>query len=43
MELKAMASCPGEEFTPLPNNEDLEIVQGKVDSFKFTAIKPPSA
>ena len=43
MELKAMACCPGEEFTPPPNNEDLEIVQGKVDSVKFTAIKPPSA
>ena len=43
MELKAMASCPGEEFTPPPKNEDLEIVQGKVDSIKFTAIKPPSA
>jgi ubiquinone/menaquinone biosynthesis C-methylase UbiE len=42
-ELKAMASCPGEEFTPPPNNEDLEIVQGKVDSVKFTAIKPPPA
>jgi hypothetical protein len=25
------SSCPGEEFTPPPNNEDLEIVQGKVD------------
>ena len=43
MELKAMASCPGEEFTPPPNNEDLKIVQGKVDSVKFTAIKPLSA
>ena len=43
MELKAMASCPGEEFTPPPNDEDLEIVQGKVDSVKFTAIKPSSA
>ena len=42
-ELKAMACCPGEEFTPPPNREDLEIVQGKVDSVKFTAIKPPSA
>ena len=42
-ELKAMACCPGEEFTPPPNNEDLEIVQGKVDSVKFTAIKPSSA
>jgi ubiquinone/menaquinone biosynthesis C-methylase UbiE len=40
VELKAMACCPGDEFTPLPNNEDLEIVQGKVDSVKFTAIKP---
>jgi len=43
MELKAMACCPGEAFTPSPNNEDLDIVQGKVDSVKFTAIKPPSA
>jgi arsenite methyltransferase len=43
MELKVMASCPGEEFAPRPNNEDLEIVQGKVDSVKFTAIKPRSA
>ena len=42
MELKAMASCPGEEFTPPPNNKDLKIVQGKVDSVKFTAIKLPS-
>jgi SAM-dependent methyltransferase len=42
-ELKAMASCPGEEFTPPLNNEDLEIVQGKVDSVKFTAVKPPPA
>ncbi len=43
MELKAMASCPGEEFTPSPNKGDLEIVQGKVDSVKFTAIKAPPA
>jgi len=43
MELKAMACCPGEEYTPLPNNEDPEIVQGKVDSVKFTAKKPPQA
>ena len=42
IELKAMASCPGEEFTPPPKKEDLEIVQGKVDSVKFTAMKPPS-
>jgi ubiquinone/menaquinone biosynthesis C-methylase UbiE len=43
MELKAMASCPGEEFTPSPNKGDLEIVQGKVDSVKFAAIKSPPA
>jgi hypothetical protein len=43
MELKAMACCPGEEFTPPPNKKDLEIVQEKVGSVKFTAIKPPSA
>jgi ubiquinone/menaquinone biosynthesis C-methylase UbiE len=43
MELKAMACCPGEAFTPPPDSEDLEIVQGKVDSVKFTAIKPPPA
>ena len=42
VELKAMACCPGEEFTPPPKNEDLEIVQGKVDSVKFTAVKAPS-
>ena len=41
-ELKAMACCPGEEFTPPPKNEDLEIVQGKVDSVKFTAMKAAS-
>jgi len=40
MELKAMACCPDEKFTPPPNSEDLEIVQGKVDSVKFTAVKP---
>ena len=38
-ELKAMASCPGEEFTPAPAGEDLAVVQGKVASIKFTAIK----
>jgi hypothetical protein len=39
-ELKAMACCPGEEFTPSPNNEDLILVEEKVDSVKFTAVKP---
>ena len=43
IELKAMASCPGEEFTPPPNDEDLQIVQGKFDSVKFTALKPSPA
>ncbi len=39
-ELVAMACCPGDEFTPVPAGEDLAIVQGKVTSIKFTAIKP---
>jgi ubiquinone/menaquinone biosynthesis C-methylase UbiE len=39
-ELTAMASCPGEEFTPASAQEDLTVVQGKVLSIKFTAIKP---
>ena len=39
-ELRAMACCPGEEFTPLPAKEDLRLVEGKVASVKFTAIKP---
>lgn len=39
-ELKAMACCPGEAFTPPPNNEDLILVEEKVDSVKFTAVKP---
>lgn len=39
-ELTAMASCPGGDFTPAPASEDLAIVQGKVVSIKFTALKP---
>ncbi len=39
-ELKAMACCPGEEFTPAPAEEDIAAVQGRVISIKFTAIKP---
>ncbi|MFQ5892083.1 MAG: methyltransferase domain-containing protein, partial [Candidatus Methanofastidiosia archaeon] len=39
-ELEAMACCPGNEFTPTPAKEDLEIVQEKVISIKFTAVKP---
>ena len=40
-ELESMACCPGPEFTPAPAKEDLAVVQGKVISIKFTAIKPP--
>ncbi len=38
-ELQAMACCPGEEFTPPPNNDDRALVEGKVVSVKFTATK----
>jgi arsenite methyltransferase len=38
-ELLAMASCPGKEFTPDLAKEDITVVQGKVKSIKFTAIK----
>ena len=40
-ELEGMACCPGEEFTPPPSKEDLNAVEGKVVSVKFTAIKLP--
>ncbi len=39
-ELEAMACCPGEEFTPPPSKEDRLIVEGKIASVKFTAVKP---
>mgnify|MGYP005837269319 CR=1 FL=1 len=39
-ELEAMACCPGPEFAPAPAKEDLNVVQGKVTSIKFTAVKP---
>ena len=39
-ELGAMACCPGEEFTPPPNKDDLALVEGKAASIKFTAMKP---
>jgi SAM-dependent methyltransferase len=39
-ELDEMACCPGPEFTPTPAKEDLAVVQGKVISIKFTAVKP---
>ncbi len=38
-ELEAMACCPGEKFTPPPSREDRALVEGKVASVKFTAIK----
>lgn len=39
-ELDDMARCPGEEFTPAPASTDLDQVRGKVESVKFTALKP---
>ena len=39
-ELQAMSCCPGEDFTPPPDKEDLALVQGKVASIKFTAARP---
>jgi arsenite methyltransferase len=39
-ELVSMACCPGGDFTPAPASEDLSVVQGKVSSIKFTALKP---
>ncbi len=39
-ELEEMACCPGPDFTPAPEKADLDVVQGKVASVKFTAIKP---
>jgi SAM-dependent methyltransferase len=38
-ELDWMACCPGKEYTPSPAADDLNQVQGKVVSVKFTAIK----
>ena len=38
-ELDGMACCPGKEYTPAPAADDLNQVQGKVVSVKFTAIK----
>jgi len=39
-ELEDMACCPGEEFTPPPSKEDRLLVEGKIASVKFTAVKP---
>jgi len=35
-----MVRCPGLEFTPDVSKEDLDAVEGKVVSVKFTAVKP---
>ena len=37
--LRALAGCPGDEFTPAPAEEDVTSADGKVASIKFTAIK----
>ncbi|MBI4321004.1 MAG: methyltransferase domain-containing protein [Chloroflexi bacterium] len=42
-ELEAMACCPGKEFTAPQVKEDLAVVQGRVASLKFTAVKPSSS
>jgi ubiquinone/menaquinone biosynthesis C-methylase UbiE len=39
-ELEGMACCPGEEFTPPPSKEDRVLIEGKVASVKFMAVKP---
>lgn len=39
-ELDEMACCPGPDFTPKPARADLDAVQGKLTSIKFTAHKP---
>ncbi len=38
-ELEAMSRCPGEKFSPAPAKQDVAVVQGKVTSIKFTAVK----
>jgi SAM-dependent methyltransferase len=39
-ELEDMACCPGSEFTPAFEKEDIASAQGKVVSIKFRASKP---
>lgn len=39
-ELTEMACCPGADYTPAPEKEDLANTQNKIESVKFTAIKP---
>jgi arsenite methyltransferase len=38
-ELEEIACCPGPEFTPVPAEEDVASVEGKVVSIKFRASK----
>jgi arsenite methyltransferase len=37
--LRAMAGCPGDDFTTAPVEEDVAAADGKVASIKFTAVK----
>jgi SAM-dependent methyltransferase len=37
--LRALAGCPGDEFTPAPAEEDVAAADGKVASIKYTALK----
>lgn len=39
-ELDEIACCPGDEYTPIPAEEDIAVIQNKIASIKFTAIKP---
>jgi SAM-dependent methyltransferase len=39
-EIKSVAFCPGKEYTPEAVEEDIEALQGKLLSIKFTAVKP---
>ena len=39
-EVFMMSQCPGPEFVPAADPEDLKVLEGKAASLKFTAIKP---
>jgi len=39
-EVFMMSQCPGPEFVPATDPEDLKALEGKATSIKFTAIKP---
>jgi SAM-dependent methyltransferase len=38
-ELESMACCPGKDFTPAPDKQDLAMVHGKIVSVKFKAVR----